>query len=319
MILKTIPYLKGTKDYSAINLNQLKIVGALIHEARQQQNISIEALSEDLRINKEKLVAIESAQLDLLPERVLIIGMTKRIAERLKLSSDDLISKLKDNPSQENEELPTQIEKSIYQNVVDFIKISKDVLMNFLYKQTSKDRNGLINISESNKPIDNWEEKVIAVELKAKEAKRKWEEKKAAQSLTLKKENEVTQDIKSIDDLEKPIKTNGKEDLKANPDLKGSIEEEENSQGIETNPDLKGSIEEEENSQGIETNAGLKDSIEEENSQDIKTNADLKDSIEEENNNNESSLKTLIVSGGQVIEKIFTQPNGENISVKKKD
>ncbi|ABX08390.1 helix-turn-helix domain-containing protein [Prochlorococcus marinus] len=61
----------------------LERVGKLLKEARQSKNISSKELSEILRMGEEQIIAIENGQEDLLPEKVFIKGMIRRISEKL--------------------------------------------------------------------------------------------------------------------------------------------------------------------------------------------------------------------------------------------
>ncbi len=70
----------------------LKKIGKVIKEARESKNLSIEDLAESLRIGEEQLEAIENGSQDLLPEKVFIKAMIRRVAERLHLEVGDLIN-----------------------------------------------------------------------------------------------------------------------------------------------------------------------------------------------------------------------------------
>ncbi|KGG16156.1 MULTISPECIES: helix-turn-helix domain-containing protein [unclassified Prochlorococcus] len=75
----------------------LKQIGQMIREAREKDSLSIESLSKNLYIPKERLIALEEAQQQNLPEMVFIIGMIRRISDYLKIDSTELIYQLKDN------------------------------------------------------------------------------------------------------------------------------------------------------------------------------------------------------------------------------
>ena len=72
----------------------LQKVGAFIKEARQARNLSIEDLSDSLRIGQEQLIALESGNEDLLPEKVFVKAMVRRIAEKLSIDTNFIIEEL---------------------------------------------------------------------------------------------------------------------------------------------------------------------------------------------------------------------------------
>ena len=80
----------------------LKKIGAFIREARMGRDISIEDLSKSLRIGQEQLIALEKGQEELLPEKVFIKAMARRIAEKLNLEIDFLLDEMNDSRSDES-------------------------------------------------------------------------------------------------------------------------------------------------------------------------------------------------------------------------
>tara|TARA_Y100001968_G_C19070372_1_gene578073 strand:- start:136 stop:654 length:519 start_codon:yes stop_codon:yes gene_type:complete len=72
----------------------LQKAGSFIKEARQGRSISIEELSEDLRIGKEQLVALENGQEELLPERVFVKAMIRRVSEKLNIDTSFILQEL---------------------------------------------------------------------------------------------------------------------------------------------------------------------------------------------------------------------------------
>tara|TARA_Y100001968_G_C19112162_1_gene597742 strand:- start:200 stop:658 length:459 start_codon:yes stop_codon:yes gene_type:complete len=72
----------------------LQKVGAFIKEGRKARSISIEDLSNSLRIGKEQLEALENGQEDFLPEKVFIKAMVRRISDKLGLDTDFIIKEL---------------------------------------------------------------------------------------------------------------------------------------------------------------------------------------------------------------------------------
>tara|TARA_Y100001970_G_C13669558_1_gene572365 strand:+ start:20 stop:508 length:489 start_codon:yes stop_codon:yes gene_type:complete len=72
----------------------LEKAGAFIKEARQGRSISIEELSGSLRIGKEQLIALENGQEELLPERVFVKAMIRRVSEKLEIDTDFILKEL---------------------------------------------------------------------------------------------------------------------------------------------------------------------------------------------------------------------------------
>ena len=70
----------------------LKQIGCLIREAREEKALSIEDLAGSLRIGQEQLLALENGEEDLLPEKVFIKAMIRRVSERLQLDLNALIN-----------------------------------------------------------------------------------------------------------------------------------------------------------------------------------------------------------------------------------
>ena len=69
----------------------LKKIGNFIKEARISRDQSIVGLAADLKISAHQLKAIEDGREDLLPEKVFIKAMVKRISEKLKLDTKFII------------------------------------------------------------------------------------------------------------------------------------------------------------------------------------------------------------------------------------
>ena len=94
------------------NKDSLKRIGNLIKEARLKNNDSISQLATDLKISAQQFQAIEEGQEELLPEKVFVKAMIKRISERLKLDTDFLINEF-NNHSDENdiEEIIEEVNK----------------------------------------------------------------------------------------------------------------------------------------------------------------------------------------------------------------
>ena len=77
------------------NISPLKRIGNFIKEARISRNQSIEELASDLKIGAHQLQAIEEGNEDLLPEKVFIKAMVRRISEKLKIDTEFIMSEFK--------------------------------------------------------------------------------------------------------------------------------------------------------------------------------------------------------------------------------
>ena len=92
----TLEELKFNKtENSPNNSSSLKSIGNFIKEARISRNQSIEELASDLKIGAHQLQAIEEGNEDLLPEKVFIKAMVRRISEKLKIDTDFIMSEFK--------------------------------------------------------------------------------------------------------------------------------------------------------------------------------------------------------------------------------
>ena len=74
------------------SVKTLQEIGRFIREAREEKGFSIEDLAGSLRIGQEQLVALENGEEDLLPEKVFIKAMIRRVSERLQLDLGALIN-----------------------------------------------------------------------------------------------------------------------------------------------------------------------------------------------------------------------------------
>ena len=75
--------------------NSLKRIGNFIKEARISRNQSVEELASDLKMGAHQLQAIEEGNEDLLPEKVFIKAMVRRISEKLKIDTEFIMSEFK--------------------------------------------------------------------------------------------------------------------------------------------------------------------------------------------------------------------------------
>ena len=100
---------KSDSTHIANKKPALKAVGEFLREARQGRNLSIEDISSSLRIGKEQLIALEEGDENLLPERVFIRAMVRRIAEKLNLDTSFIFEEL--NKNEKNEPKPAPVRK----------------------------------------------------------------------------------------------------------------------------------------------------------------------------------------------------------------
>ena len=88
--------IKSNKSENIPNNNSpLKRVGNFIKEARISRNQSVEELASDLKIGTHQLQAIEEGNEDLLPEKVFIKAMVRRISEKLKIDTEFVMSEFR--------------------------------------------------------------------------------------------------------------------------------------------------------------------------------------------------------------------------------
>ncbi len=104
--------LEKIKSKNSINNISLTKIGNLIKEARISKNQSINDLASDLKISEQQLQAIEEGRYDLLPERVFVKAMIKKIYEKLQLDTQDLIVEFSNpNEPKKVEEIVEEINK----------------------------------------------------------------------------------------------------------------------------------------------------------------------------------------------------------------
>ena len=84
----------------------LNKIGNSIKEARINSNQSLNELASFLKISEQQLRAIEEGRDDLLPEKVFVKAMVKKISEKLKLDTQDLMAEFNLQKEQiKNEEI----------------------------------------------------------------------------------------------------------------------------------------------------------------------------------------------------------------------
>ena len=82
-------------EVNSKNNSSLKRIGNFIKEARIGRNQSVEELASDLKIGTHQLQAIEDGNEFLLPEKVFIKAMVRRISEKLKIDTEFIMSEFK--------------------------------------------------------------------------------------------------------------------------------------------------------------------------------------------------------------------------------
>ena len=110
--IKSYPQNNNSKENSP-----LKRVGNFIKEARLSRNQSIEELASDLKIGAHQLKAIEDGDEKNLPEKVFVKAMVRRIAEKLKLDTEFIMSEFKTEKREVNvEKIVEEISKKSQEN-----------------------------------------------------------------------------------------------------------------------------------------------------------------------------------------------------------
>ena len=79
-------------EVNSKNNSSLKRIGNFIKEARISRNQSVEELASDLKIGTHQLQAIEEGNEYLLPEKVFIKAMVRRISEKLKIDTNFIMN-----------------------------------------------------------------------------------------------------------------------------------------------------------------------------------------------------------------------------------
>ena len=92
----------------------LKKIGNFIKEARLSKNQSVNELASDLKISEQQLKAIEEGRDDLLPEKIFVKAMIKKISEKLKIDINDLMSEFNDQKEQiKIEDIVEDVQKKV--------------------------------------------------------------------------------------------------------------------------------------------------------------------------------------------------------------
>ena len=92
----------------------LKKIGNFIKEARLSKNQSVNELASDLKISEQQLKAIEEGRDDLLPEKVFVKAMIKKISEKLKIDMNDMMNEFNHQKEQiKIEEIVEDVQKKV--------------------------------------------------------------------------------------------------------------------------------------------------------------------------------------------------------------
>jgi len=115
----------------------LKKIGDLIKEARLNKNQSINELASNLKISEQQLRAIEDGRDDLLPERVFVKAMIKKISEKLKIEMNDLIKEFNNQKEQIKieeivEDIPEKVKRRNTLSLIFIFNIFISGLIGFL-------------------------------------------------------------------------------------------------------------------------------------------------------------------------------------------
>ena len=115
----------------------LKKIGNFIKEARLSKNQSVKGLASDLKISEEQLKAIEEGRDDLLPEKVFVKAMIKKISEKLKIDINDLMNEFNNKKEQIKieeivEDVQTKVKPKISFNLIFVFNIFISGLIGFL-------------------------------------------------------------------------------------------------------------------------------------------------------------------------------------------
>ena len=103
-----------TKNIHSDKYMSLKKIGNTIKEARLSKNQSVNELASNLKISEQQLNAIEEGRDDLLPEKVFVKAMIKKISENLKLDINDMMNEFNHQKEQiKIEEIVEDVQKKV--------------------------------------------------------------------------------------------------------------------------------------------------------------------------------------------------------------
>ena len=115
----------------------LKKIGNFIKEARLSKNQSANELASDLKISEQQLKAIEEGRDDLLPEKVFVKAMIKKISEKLKIDINDLMKEFNNQKEKIKieeivEDVQTKVKPKNYFTLIFVFNIFISGLIGFL-------------------------------------------------------------------------------------------------------------------------------------------------------------------------------------------
>ena len=103
-----------TKNIHSDKYMSLKKIGNTIKEARLSKKQSVNELASNLKISEKQLNAIEDGRDDLLPEKVFVKAMIKKISENLKLDINDMMNEFNHQKEQiKIEEIVEDVQKKV--------------------------------------------------------------------------------------------------------------------------------------------------------------------------------------------------------------
>ena len=103
-----------TKNIHSDKYMSLKKIGNIIKEARLSKKQSVNELASNLKISEQQLNAIEDGRDDLLPEKVFVKAMIKKISENLKLDINDMMNEFNHQKEQiKIEEIVEDVQKKV--------------------------------------------------------------------------------------------------------------------------------------------------------------------------------------------------------------
>ena len=103
-----------TKNIHSDKYMSLKKIGNTIKEARLSKKQSVNELASNLKISVQQLNAIEEGRDDLLPEKVFVKAMIKKISENLKLDINDMMNEFNHQKEQiKIEEIVEDVQKKV--------------------------------------------------------------------------------------------------------------------------------------------------------------------------------------------------------------
>ena len=127
-------------------------VGAELREARELQKITLNQLANTLKLGEEQLQALENGEETLLPERIFVKAMIRRVSQKLSLDSEPFIKAIESAENQKiifsSKEEKTNNPNKLYKNsiwIVLIIFILPTLIFAFKQKQEGQ-RKELISI-----------------------------------------------------------------------------------------------------------------------------------------------------------------------------